>query len=273
MKIQLSPETIAAHTGSTIALAKTYQDSINQALNQYQIVKPAQIAAFLSQVGHESGALKYTTEIASGKAYEGRKDLGNTSAGDGVKYKGRGLIQVTGKANYKTMSDAFGEDFVKNPELLATPKYAALTAAHFWVNRKKKYKGRSLNLNEIAEDIDHTQPANAGVNYPAYEIITRGINGGVNGLKDRISRFNNGVKNRALLESDLKRSELVEQALDDLNNEEPVAIETPKIEVDSKGFVNLVDDEKKNRNWIWWTAGSILLVSGIVAAVIFVKRK
>jgi hypothetical protein len=169
------------------------------------------------------------------------------------------------------MSEAFGEDFVKNPELIATPKYAVLTAAHYWVNRKKKYKGRSLNLNEIAEDLDHREPANAGVNYPAYEIITRGINGGVNGLKDRIAKFNNGVKNRASLEADLQRSALIAGALAD--NQEPTAIEQPIIEKDEKGFVNLVGGEKKNRNWIWWTAGSVLLVSGVVAAIIFIKRK
>jgi len=271
MIIKLSPETIAAGTGSSLALATTYKDSINEALNKYGIVKPAQITAFLSQIGHESGGLKWSTELASGKAYEGRKDLGNTSKGDGVKYKGRGLIQVTGKVNYKKMSDAFGEDFVKNPELIATPKYAVLTAAHYWVNRKKQYKGRSLNLNEIAEDLDHTEPANAGVNYPAYEIITRGINGGVNGLADRIAKFNNGVKNRASLEADLQRSALLASASAD--NEEPTAVELPIIEKDAKGFVNLVSDEKKNRNWIWWTAGSVLLVSGVVAAIIFIKRK
>jgi len=270
MKIQLSAETIAAGTGSSLDLAKAYKDSINEALNKYGIVKPAQITAFLSQIGHESGALKYSTELATGKAYEGRKDLGNTSKGDGVKYKGRGLIQVTGKANYQKMSEAFGEDFVKKPELIATPKYAVLTAAHFWINRKKKYKGRSLNLNEIAEDLDHKEPANAGVNYPAFEIITRGINGGVNGLKDRIAKFNNGVKNRASLEADLQRSALLANAM--LDNQEPTAIEQPIIQTDSKGFVNLVD-EKKNRNWIWWTAGSVLLVSGVVAAIIFIKKK
>jgi predicted chitinase len=270
MKIQLSAETIAAGTGSSLDLAKAYKDSINEALNKYGIVKPAQITAFLSQIGHESGGLKWSTELATGKAYEGRKDLGNTSRGDGVKYKGRGLIQVTGKANYQKMSEAFGEDFVKNPELISTPKYAVLTAAHFWINRKKKYKGRSLNLNEIAEDLDHKEPANAGVNYPAFEIITRGINGGVNGLKDRIAKFNNGVKNRASLEADLQRSALLANAM--LDNQEPTAIERPIIQTDSKGFVNLVD-EKKNRNWIWWTAGSVLLVSGLVAAIIFVKRK
>lgn len=270
MIIKLSPETIAAGTGSTLELAKAYKDSINEALNKYGIVKPAQITAFLSQIGHESGGLKWSTELASGQAYENRKDLGNTSRGDGVKYKGRGLIQVTGKANYQKMSEAFGQDFVSNPELIATPKYAVLTAAHYWVNRKKKYKGRSLNLNEIAEDLDHTEPANAGKNYPAYEIITRGINGGINGLKDRIAKFNNGVKNRASLEADLRKSALLSSAVAD--NEEPTAIELPIIEKDSKGFVNLVD-EKKNRNWIWWTAGSILLVSGVVAAIVFIKRK
>jgi predicted chitinase len=273
MKIKLSPETIAAITGSSVSVAKMYQDSINQALNQYGIIKPPQIAAFLSQIGTESGGLKYTTELASGKAYEGRKDLGNVKAGDGVKFKGRGFIQITGRANYQNLSNAFGVDFISNPELLATPKYAALSAAHYWVNRKRKFKGRDLSLNDIAQELDHTQPANSGVNYPIYEIITRGINGGVNGLKDRIERFNNGVKNRALLEADIKRSSAIEDAIAQANNEEPTEIQQPKIEIDKSGFVNVIDEEKKNSSWIWWTAGSILLVSGIVAGVLFIKRK
>ena len=91
---------------------------------------------FIAQIGHESGQLKYSEEIASGKAYEGRKDLGNTQQGDGVKFKGRGLIQITGRFNYIQLSKDLGEDFIKNPELLSTPKYAVQSACWFWNKNK-----------------------------------------------------------------------------------------------------------------------------------------
>ena len=70
---------------------------------------------------HESGSFRYTKEIASGKAYEWRKDLGNVQAGDGVRFKGRGLIQLTGRANYALASNALGVDFVSRPELIEQP--------------------------------------------------------------------------------------------------------------------------------------------------------
>jgi putative chitinase len=73
---------------------------------------------FLAQIGHESGYLQYVQELASGKAYEGRADLGNTSPGDGVRYKGRGLIQITGKRNYALAGLALDLPLLEKPELL-----------------------------------------------------------------------------------------------------------------------------------------------------------
>lgn len=140
--------------------------SLNNAMQMFKISTSQQQAAFIAQVMHESGECRYTKEIASGAAYEGRKDLGNTSPGDGVRYKGRGLIQITGKFNYKKISDACGVDFIANPELLETTDWASVSAAWFWsVN----------NLNELA-DLNTDD---------AFVKITKRINGGINGLDDR----------------------------------------------------------------------------------------
>ena len=93
------------------------------------------IAAFIAQVAQESGEFRYMEEIASGAAYEGRRDLGNTQKGDGVRFKGRGPIQLTGRNNYAAASKALGVDLIKNPKLAADPKYAFKTAVWFWNSR------------------------------------------------------------------------------------------------------------------------------------------
>lgn len=129
----------------------------------YQIDTPLREAAFLAQVAHESGRFYYTEELASGTAYEGRKDLGNIRPGDGVKFKGRGLIQLTGRSNYKDFSRHCGIDFITTPELLSLPEHAVRSACWFWQSR---------GLNELAD---------AG----EFEKITRIINGGFNGLEER----------------------------------------------------------------------------------------
>ena len=105
----------------------------------------------------------YVKEIASGKAYEGRKDLGNTKVGDGVKFKGRGLIQITGRNNYRQCAIDLKLDLLAHPELLETPVNACLSAAWFWyVN----------HLNPLADQ-------------QLLSSITKVINGGLNGQLDR----------------------------------------------------------------------------------------
>jgi putative chitinase len=121
------------------------------------------LAHFLAQVGHESGQLRYVLELASGKAYEGRADLGNTSPGDGVRYKGRGLIQITGKHNYVLCGLALDLPLLDTPELLEEPAYAAASAGWFWHNK---------NLNALADLDDLVK-------------VTKRINGGTNGMLDR----------------------------------------------------------------------------------------
>jgi putative chitinase len=144
----------------------TFLSPINDAMDKFGITSPAAQAMFLAQIMHESGACFYTAEIASGQAYEGRADLGNTQPGDGVRYKGRGLIQVTGRANYAAVGKALGVDFIDNPTLLQDPENAALSAAWFWDSR---HLTEIANLNTEA----------------AFETVTHRINGGLNGLADR----------------------------------------------------------------------------------------
>ena len=140
---------------------------LNTAMNRYGIVGALRVAAFIAQVGHESGQLRYVREIwgptAQQAGYEGRADLGNTVKGDGSKYRGRGLIQVTGRANYAACGEALGLDLINKPELLEVPQWAAMSAAWFW-----SMKG----LNTLADQGEFVK-------------ITRRINGGINGLEDR----------------------------------------------------------------------------------------
>lgn len=145
------------------ARISTFLEPLNLAMEEFQINTPARQAAFLAQIGHESGQLRYVRELASGKAYEGRLDLGNTEHGDGVRFKGRGLIQVTGRANYRECGKALGLDLITHPELLEEPLHACRSAAWFW---------KSRGLNELADAGDFMR-------------ITRRINGGTNGMADR----------------------------------------------------------------------------------------
>lgn len=183
-----------ATCSSTINASK-FMDHINAACNKYQINTAARQLCFLAQVGHESGSLFFTEELASGAAYEGRKNLGNTHPGDGIKFKGRGLIQITGRANYKAVGDALGIDFIKNPMLLGGKnvnkcnadqlKNAAMSAGWFWDNRK---------LNDLADNINIYKPIDTGANLDHFILITKKINGGANGLADRLNRYKTGLK-------------------------------------------------------------------------------
>ncbi|QDH65250.1 glycoside hydrolase family 19 protein [Pseudomonas azotoformans] len=149
---------------------------LNAAMSQYSIDTPARIAAFIAQVGHESGQLRYVREIwgptAQQAGYEGRADLGNTVKGDGSRYLGRGLIQITGRANYTACGEALGLDLINHPDFLELPQHAAMSAAWFWSTR---------GLNVLADRGDFVK-------------ITRRINGGLTGLDDRQALYDRALK-------------------------------------------------------------------------------
>lgn len=147
--------------------AATFLAPLNAAMLEFGITTPARQASFLSQVGHESGSLAYVRELASGAAYEGRRDLGNIWPGDGARYKGRGLIQITGRANYAACGKALGLDLLARPELLEQIVNACRSAGWFW---------QSNGLNALADAGDQVR-------------VTRRVNGGTNGLTERLALF------------------------------------------------------------------------------------
>jgi putative chitinase len=132
-------------------------------LRASEIDTPLRIAHFTAQVAHESAGFRAVEEFADGRAYEGRLDLGNTQPGDGTRYKGRGLIQLTGRANYRAIGRVLGLDLEARPALAAEPVNALSIACAYW-------NGRGLNRSADADDLN---------------AVTRGINGGFNGLSDR----------------------------------------------------------------------------------------
>lgn len=138
--------------------------SLNDCFDRYTINTHLRQAHFLAQVMHESGEFRYMEEISDGYQYEHRKDLGNTEPGDGHKYKGRGAIQLTGRTNYVSYSQYKGVDFVALPELVAHPPYCIDVAGWYWSVKR--------HLNPFADE-DHI------------DAITRAINGGLNGDKER----------------------------------------------------------------------------------------
>lgn len=131
---------------------------------EFDITTPLRQAHFLAQIAHESDRFNAMEEYASGADYEWRDDLGNIYPGDGVRYKGRGLIQITGRTNYRDCGRALGVDLVSNPTRLADPDLASRSAGWYWSTRK-------LNPDADRDDV---------------RTITRVINGGYNGLDDRI---------------------------------------------------------------------------------------
>ena len=156
--------------------AGVFVPALNTAMNHYQIIGTKRTAAFIAQIGHESGQLKYMREIwgptAAQAGYEGRADLGNTQSGDGSTFRGRGLIQITGRSNYKTCGEALGLDLINQPELLEKPQHACMSAAWFWASR---------GLNTLADT-------------GQFDIITRRINGGQNGAADRQALYAKALK-------------------------------------------------------------------------------
>lgn len=160
--------------------AGVFASALNLAMDRYQINTRLRMAAFIAQVGHESGQFRYVRELG-GDQYLSKYDtgtlakrLGNTpeADGDGQKYRGRGLIQITGRANYEACGEALGLDLINNPQLLEQPQYAAMSAAWFWSTR---------GLNTLADKGDFVK-------------ITRRINGGLNGQAERQALYDKALK-------------------------------------------------------------------------------
>ena len=134
-------------------------------MKKYKINTPLRAAHFIAQIGHETASLLYMEEIADGSQYEGRADLGNTQPGDGKRFKGRGLIQLTGRANYVAYSKDCGTDYVANPTAIATDPFANVDVACWYWNKRK--------INQLADKDD-------------VKAVTKAVNGGFNGLDDRM---------------------------------------------------------------------------------------
>jgi putative chitinase len=191
--MNLTSEQIAKGTGSSLANAEKFRPYLNKYMEKYEINTPNRVLAFLSQIGVESARLSTTKEFGNDSyfdRYEGRTDLGNTQVGDGLRYKGRGLIQLTGRANYAEMSKKVGKDLVNNPELVEQPDLATEVSTIFW--RDKVRQG--MNLNQWADKFDLKKSVEDTANWNVHENITRAINGGTNGINERASYLSSGSK-------------------------------------------------------------------------------
>lgn len=137
--------------------------ALGNAFQRYGITNRRRAAAAVAQMAHECDRFRTSEEYATGASYEGRRDLGNVLPGDGTRYKGRGFIQITCRANYRAVSRALGVNFERYPRRLGWFKYAALASCWWW---------RSHGCNQLADSGD-------------FVALTRRINGGTNGLADR----------------------------------------------------------------------------------------
>jgi putative chitinase len=188
MAYEVSIEQLAAIAGRSTALMPPLVEWINKTCPTYEIDTAQEFCHFLAQGCHETDHFKTLEEYASGKAYEGRADLGNTQPGDGVKFKGRGIFQTTGRANYLQLGIKLGKRdfFINSPELLEDPEYAVWSACEYWKTRglndaanhadtdllKKKYRGNVIDVTPV-------------------EFISLTINGGYNGMDERKNFYAN----------------------------------------------------------------------------------
>ena len=183
-------------------IGEQWLDALNETFARFDISTPIRQASFIGQCGHECGNFKVLEENLNYKAetlmklwpkrfdaakaqacarnprlianivYSSRMGNRDEASGDGYRFRGRGCIQLTGHANYFHAGKACGEDFVMNPDLVATPRYAAMTAGWFWNTHK---------LNQYADSRD-------------FLMMTKKINGGTIGLQDRINHINHALE-------------------------------------------------------------------------------
>lgn len=184
-------------------------ENLDDQLAKYNINTYLRVCHFLAQAAHESAGFRTLEEYASGSAYEGRKDLGNVNPGDGKRYKGRGIFQLTGRSNYKTYGQKLGYDLEGKPELASDPLVSIKTACEYW---------NSKDLSKYADQDD-------------VMTITKRINGGYNGIDDRKQYL---LKAKAIIPKDLKLStqKVTEVAPDPVN---PIV---PPIVVAKRGDVS-----------------------------------
>lgn len=160
---RIAPKFSGEKAESQKRIVQDVEPILSSTLADYEIDSFLRVAHFLAQVTHECAGWRTTEEFASGDAYEGRKDLGNTQKGDGRRYKGRGLIQLTGRANYRRIGAKLILPIEDEPELAADPKVSLKIACEYWT-------GRNINVDADRDDLI---------------AVTRKINGGTNGLEDR----------------------------------------------------------------------------------------
>ena len=161
--LRVAPRFSGAVAARQRAIVAAIAPAFGETLARYEIATLLRIAHFMAQVTHECAGFRTTEEFASGQAYEGRKDLGNLRRGDGRRYKGRGLIQLTGRANYRRIGARLGLDLEGDPALAAEPVTSLKIACEYWTSR---------DINAAADRDDLPR-------------VTRLVNGGLNGLEDR----------------------------------------------------------------------------------------
>lgn len=186
--------------GCPVPRATIWQPHLAAALVEFEINTPQRAAAFLAQIGHESGRLRYTKEIwnpekvPAQNTYEFAARLGNTKPGDGKKFLGRSPVQITGRKNYRLCGEALGVDLLSRPELLERMDYGSRASGWFWkvgagLNLGKRAlqalkmhgMGDGINLNDLADLGD-------------FETITLCINGGLNGYDDRCRLYDKALE-------------------------------------------------------------------------------
>lgn len=167
----VAPRFSGAAARAQRAIVAAVAPVLGSTLARYAIASKLRIAHFMAQVTHECAGFRTTEEFASGDAYEGRLDLGNLRKGDGRRYKGRGLLQLTGRANYRDMGRRLGIDLEGDPHLAADPATSLSIACEYWTSR---------DINAAADNDDLVK-------------ATRLVNGGTNGLEDR-RRYLNKAK-------------------------------------------------------------------------------
>ena len=173
---------IAKIMGCSLERATLWQPHLVRAMDLFDIDSPLRVSAFLAQVGHESGRFQYVREIWNPAQcpwqakYEGRADLGNTQTGDGFKFRGRGLIQITGRANYIACGRALNLSLEISPELLEQPTNAALSAAWFWATHGCNKFADAGDLDGVSDVIN--------IGHKTQRI------GDANGYADRLAIYN-----------------------------------------------------------------------------------